>query len=919
MKVVEQVMSAKSRAKQDELMAQQLKNEEEQLEEASKIYKEAFENLAKMGRGATMKSAQRLLLEWYEPLVNALNKECDEIHSGIHLPDRRVYGPFIVQVPVEAMAIMTLTTALNSVLRSANMGVKLTDVALEIAALVEAETHVLSMKKNKEIPHWQKRAANNKPTSSRELSAFTKRLRKMAPIVEKDWPQDVKVKIGAFLISKLLETAKHGDNSESFIYTNNFHQNGSTGFAKRQGFIRMDPSKYKEFDSLSVKDTELLMPRYLPMLVPPQKWNNRDGTGAYCTMKAPLMKVTSSLQSSAVRRAKMDCVLESLDFLGQIGWRINPLILNVVEDCLQQKVSVAALPATDNMQLPDESECMRSVREILENMFKVRDRCEYLLFKDKNDLAEVKRNVELFQYNGAMKEKSEAAIKKLESSIKTREASLRKISKRIEELKQLDPDELQLDERLFKYKINRVNQNNGELHSLRCDLAIKLKIADKFKSDTLYFPHNIDFRGRAYPIPPNLSHLGNDLCRGIVLFDKAKPLGRDGLKWLKVHLANLCGFNKVSMDDRVAWTDEHLDLIRDSVNQPLDGRRWWIDQESPFQVLAAGAEIIAAIDSGDPENYMCRLPVHQDGSCNGLQHYAGLGRDEQGGSAVNLVPHEKPQDVYSTVLVKVLRKIEEDCLTSEGTMNGRCARLVNGLVSRKVIKQTVMTSVYGVTAIGARAQVQARLQEVMGLDAATTTPDKEQEIMQAAGYLANLTLHSLAEMFESAREIMDWLSSCATLVASQGNAMAWITPLGLPVIQPYRKLAKHTVNTVMQSITLASYSDMLPISIQKQKAAFPPNFVHSMDATHMMMTSLKMKDLGLNFAAVHDSYWTHPSDIPVMNDCLRDAFVELYSLPLLEDLLQSLQVRFPDVNFPPVPARGTLDIKRVKESNYFFH
>ena len=96
--------------------------------------------------------------------------------------------------------------------------------------------------------------------------------------------------------------------------------------------------------------------------------------------------------------------------------------------------------------------------------------------------------------------------------------------------------------------------------------------------------------------------------------------------------------------------------------------------------------------------------------------------------------------------------------------------------------------------------------------------------------------------------------------------MAWITPLGLPVIQPYRKLAKHTVNTVMQSITLASYSDMLPISIQKQKAAFPPNFVHSMDATHMMMTSLKMKDLGLNFAAVHDSYWTHPSDIPVMND-----------------------------------------------------
>jgi hypothetical protein len=25
---------------------------------------------------------------------------------------------------------------------------------------------------------------------------------------------------------------------------------------------------------------------------------------------------------------------------------------------------------------------------------------------------------------------------------------------------------------------------------------------------------------------------------------------------------------------------------------------------------------------------MCGLPVHMDGSCNGLQHYAALGRDE---------------------------------------------------------------------------------------------------------------------------------------------------------------------------------------------------------------------------------------------------------------------------------------------------
>lgn len=54
-------------------------------------------------------------------------------------------------------------------------------------------------------------------------------------------------------------------------------------------------------------------------------------------------------------------------------------------------------------------------------------------------------------------------------------------------------------------------------------------------------------------------------------------------------------------------------------------------------------DLKAALASGDPEGYMSKLPIHQDGSCNGLQHYAALGRDESGGRAVNLLPVDKPQ------------------------------------------------------------------------------------------------------------------------------------------------------------------------------------------------------------------------------------------------------------------------------------
>lgn len=95
--------------------------------------------------------------------------------------------------------------------------------------------------------------------------------------------------------------------------------------------------------------------------------------------------------------------------------------------------------------------------------------------------------------------------------------------------------------------------------------------------------------------------------------------------------------------------------------------------------------------------------------------------------------------------------------------------------------------------------------------------------------------------------------------------MSWITPLGLPVIQPYRKSTNYQVVTLLQKLTLTSNSDSLPVSVQKQKSAFPPNFVHSLDATHMLMTSLRMKKRGLIFSSVHDSYWTYASDVSILN------------------------------------------------------
>ena len=67
---------------------------------------------------------------------------------------------------------------------------------------------------------------------------------------------------------------------------------------------------------------------------------------------------------------------------------------------------------------------------------------------------------------------------------------------------------------------------------------------------------------------------------------------------------------------------------------------------------------------------------------------------------MNLLPAPKPQDVYTGVAEIVARMVKEDA-AKENPM----ALLLDGKVDRKLVKQTVMTSVYGVTFIGARKQI----------------------------------------------------------------------------------------------------------------------------------------------------------------------------------------------------------------------
>ena len=131
--------------------------------------------------------------------------------------------------------------------------------------------------------------------------------------------------------------------------------------------------------------------------------------------------------------------------------------------------------------------------------------------------------------------------------------------------------------------------------------------------ESFYYPHNLDFRGRAYPMHPHLNHFGSDLCRGLLEFSEGRKVGESGLFWMKIHVANLYagGVEKLSHEERLLFVENHLDDIFDSAERPLEGWRWWMNAEDPLQCLAACFSLHDVLKCSSPLSAVSHLPIHQ--------------------------------------------------------------------------------------------------------------------------------------------------------------------------------------------------------------------------------------------------------------------------------------------------------------------
>ncbi|RDA89345.1 hypothetical protein CP532_6110 [Ophiocordyceps camponoti-leonardi (nom. inval.)] len=862
------------------------------------------------------------LAVWLDAMENRIEQElqaCDLSELKPRKTDidfqRCLYGPFLRQSTPERLAALTILTVVNlGSMSGMDRGVTVSRLVTNLARLVQEDIKLqrkeearkaarkLKVSVRREAAEGQKAEALHKsieelkgrlegmgeeekaetiqvinkmkrralyivqaqkkallegkpdPFEAKPLAELSASAQKMIPSMnQKPWSQDISSHVGSILLKILLETTKikvttrHPKTQELVSqYQPAFIHLQQPRKGKKVGVFMLNLQLAEKLKQEPIAD---FITKHLPMLVEPKPWTSFH-SGGYLASETALVRVKAGnveqtlYNKAAIETGDMAQVLKGLDILGKTAWRINENILMVMLKAWNKGDEIANIPPLNpKFDLPPEPD------------------------------------------------PSADPLKRLE----------------------------------WIHAVKFMQNKKMALHSQRCYMNLQLEIARAYRNQTMYYPHNVDYRGRAYPMPTYMNHMGADHVRGLLRFAKGRELGARGLRWLKIHLANVYGFDKSSFDERETFANDNMNNIMESVANPLDGSRWWLEAEDPWQCLAACFELKAAMDHDDPTKYVSHLPIHQDGTCNGLQHYAALGGDTWGAKQVNLEPSDRPADVYSAVADLVKKSIDKDAALGEPF-----AKALQGKVTRKVVKQTVMTNVYGVTFNGAKKQVCKQLDDLyptLGKDNGTSN-------MKLSMYVARLTFKALATMFRGAHDIQYWLGEvggrvCRALTKTQLKLLAeieetgatvdddsvrglrqaklaelqtklatefrstivWTTPLRMPVVQPYRKVCMREVRTCLQAVVCSTTDATDPVNRRKQLQGFPPNFIHSLDASHMVLSAVRCDELGLTFAAVHDSFWTHAADVDTMNGVLREAFIRIHQENVIERLAAEFEAR----------------------------
>jgi DNA-directed RNA polymerase len=310
-------------------------------------------------------------------------------------------------------------------------------------------------------------------------------------------------------------------------------------------------------------------------------------------------------------------------------------------------------------------------------------------------------------------------------------------------------------------------------------------------------------------------------------------------------------------------------------------------------------------------------------------------RDEVGGHFVNLVGFGKededdvgvnvrdfdPEDVYGAIAKKIKDMMEQEQDQIKKAYAEEWLKWPNGL-SRKAAKQIVMVVPYGAERYGATDKL---IRDY--LDKEPTCPWNTRNKRLMGRYFTSLAFEAVAELVPSSLLLRDWLQEVSDTVSEANRPLEWRAPVtGFAVVQENYKYKTKTVQArylgkrFSPSLRIDSRTELNP---QQQRKAITANFIHSLDAAHLIITMNKLLDEGVDrIGCVHDSYVALASDMELLSRLTRLAFVELHKGNIMESFLETACAGLPEHVKQrlrtSMPKQRGLILEQVVDSLYLF-
>ena len=242
-------------------------------------------------------------------------------------------------------------------------------------------------------------------------------------------------------------------------------------------------------------------------------------------------------------------------------------------------------------------------------------------------------------------------------------------------------------------------------------------------------------------------------------------------------------------------------------------------------------------------------------------------------------------------------------------------------ITRKVCKRSVMTLAYGSKQYGFKENLLTDIIHPYVLDHPDNNPFLNTN--QAAVYMAKLIWEAVATTVVKAVEGMEWLQKVARLICQSGEVVSWTTPNGFLVQQNYMKMRQECIKLRFGGSQVRFYNqeETNEIDNRRQQNGIAPNFIHSMDASHLQRVVVSEHLKGnRNFMMIHDSFGTDAAHAGSLYKTIREEFIGLYKdQNHLKGFLESVSYLIDDLDeVPELPNFGTLDLDLVAKSDFCF-